>query len=332
MGRKRYYDEPMDMSRRAMENRAKSYAGTIRGWQCPECYAYVRAGEDVCYVCGTMPELDYPSGADEDTTNLSLPASMGWFVFFFLAPIMYEFVSTIGWEEPEVSVFALFPIGIMIWSGIKGFRYIWVFYFGSPELYKKYNDENLLDNTTYYSIFVRGWVMYFSLRAAWLIIVPVCQVFVELFEWEGVVTFFMERKETLPVIGAASSLIIIFIVGVKILVKQRRTHTSGRGQLMRLLKATGLLILAELFFIPVYTFLYMGLISEDYWRTISSFVEFFKVITPIHWYVILTVAIAFLMRKYAKTHTAALTIFILVHVAILAISVFMYMSAYMVFF
>ena len=98
---------------------------------------------------------------------------------------------------------------------------------------------------------------------------------------------------------------------------------------MRLLKATGSLIFAELLFIPVYAFLFIGLAFNDSNYTTSSFVDFFNVIIPIYWYVILTVVVGFLMRKYAKVHTVVLTIFILVHVAISVFLGFMYMDVYM---
>jgi hypothetical protein len=111
--------------------------------------------------------------------------------------------------------------------------------------------------------------------------------------------------------------------------KQRSMQTSKSGKLMRLLKATGLLITAEVWFIHAYVFLVMLLIFNDTGYTTSSFVDFFRLIVPIHWYIILTVTVVLLMRKHAKDHIAVLTIFILAHIAISVFSGFMYMDAYM---
>ena len=127
-------------------------------------------------------------------------------------------------------------------------------------------------------------------------------------------------------------IIILFIAGVGALDIQRRRRTSKPGKLMRLLEATVSLILAEVLFIPAYMILLIGRAFNDTSYTTSSFVEFFISIIPVYFiygYVIFTVIIAFLIRKYAKVHTAVLTIFILAHVAISVWQVFMYMDAYM---
>lgn len=107
--------------------------------------------------------------------------------------------------------------------------------------------------------------------------------------------------------------------------RQHSMKTSKPGKLMRLLKEMGLLTIAELSFIPVYLFLLLN--DSNY--TTSSFVDFFSLIIPIYAYVILTVVIVFLMRKFAKAHTTTLSIYILVHLVISVFLVFMYMSVYM---
>ena len=111
--------------------------------------------------------------------------------------------------------------------------------------------------------------------------------------------------------------------------RQRSMQTSKPGKRMRLLKEMGLLVLSEVSFTPVYMFILVGLAFNDSNYTTSSFADFFSLIIPIYWYVILTVVVGFLMRKYAKAHTVVLTIFILVHVAISVFLGFMYMDVYM---
>lgn len=112
--------------------------------------------------------------------------------------------------------------------------------------------------------------------------------------------------------------------------RQHSMKTSKPGKLMRLLKEMGLLTIAELSFIPVYLFILVGgLAFNDSNYTTSSFVDFFSLIIPIYAYVILTVVIVFLMRKFAKAHTTTLSIYILVHLVISVFLVFMYMSVYM---
>lgn len=111
--------------------------------------------------------------------------------------------------------------------------------------------------------------------------------------------------------------------------EQHGMQTSKPGKLMRLLKEMGLLIIAELSFIPVYLFILVGLAFNDSNYTTSSFVDFFSLIIPIYAYVILTVVIVFLMRKLAKAHIVVLTIYILTHLAISVYVGFMYMDVYM---
>lgn len=112
--------------------------------------------------------------------------------------------------------------------------------------------------------------------------------------------------------------------------RQHSMKTSKPGKLMRLLKEMGLLTIAELSFIPVYLFILIGGPAfNDSNYTTSSFVDFFSLIIPIYAYVILTVVIVFLMRKFAKAHTTTLSIYILVHLVISVFLVFMDMSVYM---
>ena len=111
--------------------------------------------------------------------------------------------------------------------------------------------------------------------------------------------------------------------------RQHSMQTSKQGKLIRLLKEMGLLFFAELLFTPIYAFLFIGLAFNDSGYTTSSFVDFFSLIIPIYWYVILTVVVAFLMRKYAKANISVLTIYILVHLAISVFLGFMYMDVYM---
>ena len=111
--------------------------------------------------------------------------------------------------------------------------------------------------------------------------------------------------------------------------RQRSMQTSKPGKRMRLLKEMGLLILSEVSFIPVYVFILVGIVFNDSDYTTSSFVDFFSIIIPIYAYVILTVLIVFLMRKYAKAHISVLTIYILVHLAISVSAGFIYMLVYM---
>lgn len=127
-------------------------------------------------------------------------------------------------------------------------------------------------------------------------------------------------------------IIILFIAGVGALDRQRRNRTSKPGKLMVLLEATVSLILAEVFLIPAYVLLFIGIAFNDTGYTTSSFVEFFSSIIPVYFiyvYAIFAGVIAFLMRKRAKAHIVTLTIFILVHVAISVFLVFMYMDVYM---
>ena len=127
-------------------------------------------------------------------------------------------------------------------------------------------------------------------------------------------------------------IIILFIAGVGALDRQRRNRTSEPGKLIRLLEAAVSLILAEVFLIPAYVLLLIGIAFNDTGYTTSSFVEFFSSVIPVYFiyvYAISAGVIAFLMRKRAKAHIVTLTIFILVHVAISVFLVFMYMDVYM---
>jgi len=166
MGRRRYQDKPMDMRPEMMEHRAKKYVSDYKGWQCPDCYAYVRPGEDVCPVCGSMPAVDYGSGGSASSSDND-GCGVGWFIFFFLAPINYKLVLS-EFYSSDIALLFVLPIAAMLISCIVGLRKIWIYHFGSYDLYMKHRP---IINTSLYSVFVRGWVLYYTLRTAWVIFV-----------------------------------------------------------------------------------------------------------------------------------------------------------------
>jgi len=152
MGRRRHY-KPVDMRPEMMEHRAKKYVNDYKGWQCPSCYAFVPAGEDTCFACGYEAMYDSAPSGDDDTLSV-----MGWFIFFFLAPLNYIMVSS--GEFSLLEWIFVPPVVIMLISCIVGLRYIWT---------SNHGNLKWIIRLDWYSLFVRGWVLYYTVRTAWIV-------------------------------------------------------------------------------------------------------------------------------------------------------------------
>lgn len=87
MSKKRNYRHKFNAEEQAAYNIQNG-----KGWMCPTCGSFIPAGEDQCYACGEMPEVN------GQTMQLNTPGYFGYDFFghrtdLYLLPLLFWFAS-----------------------------------------------------------------------------------------------------------------------------------------------------------------------------------------------------------------------------------------------
>lgn len=155
MSNRKQYKHKFNKSEQAAYN-----IQTGRGWECPTCGSFIRAGEDYCYSCGETPEVDamrmqYESGRAFGYNFHSEPADLLTPLFWISSMVTIPLIGFLNeFAEYDLSMFIVIPLLYVLTRSI-------------IELLKII--EDLFSDSMYlsdvFTIINRTWVFYFSIKA-----------------------------------------------------------------------------------------------------------------------------------------------------------------------
>lgn len=152
MANKKQYKHTFNKTEQAAYN-----IQTGKGWQCPTCGSFIPAGDDICYACGEMPELNAMKlqntsgrthGYDFYSSSNSFPFSLFWLSSTFLMPVLYG-----------LNIFLEYSISYLLFVPI-----LYVLTRSVIELLQELEDVTNGEKMSWTAL-NRLWVFYFSIKA-----------------------------------------------------------------------------------------------------------------------------------------------------------------------
>ena len=124
-----------------------------RGFECPICNSYNRAGEYYCYNCGETPETLEYGGSRNSGGDDWLFSTVFYFWAVPISNLVYQFAKM---EYPDLNVFLTLPCVIMLIPSTKGLIKSILYRYKSK---KGKMDGTGHEKTSIFNILVRFWVL-----------------------------------------------------------------------------------------------------------------------------------------------------------------------------